>query len=64
MVSKSPHLKTPAGAIVGWRDSAVVRASDIRYARARRFSEPAVALLMQVTTLTPACSQATDSLMD
>jgi len=50
-----------AGAVVGWRDAGVLRATGIRYARAQRYAapvpEPPAAEPIRATQWSPACPQ-------
>jgi para-nitrobenzyl esterase len=66
LMISDPSFDTPAGHIVGWRDGRVIRATGIRYARARRF-QPPIAELRSNTTIfatqwSPACAQAAHEL--
>lgn len=58
----SPSFTTPAGHIIGWRDGSVIRATGIRYARAKRFqlpvAEPPASDSIDATEWAPACAQA------
>ncbi|UOQ72248.1 carboxylesterase family protein [Hymenobacter cellulosilyticus] len=62
-----PHFQAPAGLIKGWYDGPVVRATGIRYARAKRFeppvAEPPATTPIQATSPAPACPQVADSLL-
>ena len=64
----APQFPAPAGLIVGWRDGAVMRATGIRYARAKRFgqpvAEPVATTPILALTPAPACPQAADPLLD
>jgi len=64
----APQFPAPAGLIVGWRDEAVVRATGIRYARAKRFgipvAEPVALTPILALTPTPACPQVADPLLN
>lgn len=64
----APQFPAPAGLIVGWRDGAVVRATGIRYARAKWFgqpvAEPVATTPILALTPAPACPQAADPLLD
>ncbi|PVZ54043.1 carboxylesterase family protein [Arthrobacter sp. H-02-3] len=58
----------PCGPVTGWRDGAVVRATGIPYATARRFQPPAPASdwtdVLTATSLSPACPQAPVPFLD
>jgi para-nitrobenzyl esterase len=62
--NSSVPFHTPAGTIMGWRDGEVVRATGIRYARAKRFqfpvAEPAAIAPILATSPAPACPQVAD----
>jgi para-nitrobenzyl esterase len=64
----APQFPAPAGLIVGWRDEAVVRATGIRYAYARRFgipvAEPVAPAPILALTPAPACPQVADPLLN
>jgi para-nitrobenzyl esterase len=66
--ASAPQFQAPAGTIIGWRAAGVLRATGIRYARARRFqppvAEPAAQAPINATALAPACPQAADPLLD
>jgi hypothetical protein len=56
-----PRFECAAGTVVGWRDSDLVRATGIRYARAERFQAPSAQPLaaepILATAWAPACPQ-------
>ncbi|PRY63513.1 para-nitrobenzyl esterase [Vreelandella songnenensis] len=59
----APRFTTPAGEIIGWRDRGVIRATGIRYARAKRFcapeDEPPATVPIHATEWSPALPQNT-----
>jgi len=65
---ETPQFQAPAGLIVGWCDGLVVRATGIRYARAKRFgrpvAEPVATTPILALTPAPACPQVADPLLD
>ena len=65
-MTPAPSFDPPAGHIVGWRDGGVIRATGIRYARARRFQppvpEPPASTTIHATQWSPACAQAAHEL--
>ncbi|MBZ5488074.1 carboxylesterase/lipase family protein [Halomonas aquamarina] len=59
----APRFTTLAGEIIGWRDRGVIRATGIRYARAKRFcapeDEPPATVPIHATEWSPALPQNT-----
>ncbi|MBJ6111410.1 carboxylesterase/lipase family protein [Hymenobacter sp. BT523] len=66
--SDFPQFQTAAGTIVARRDGRVVRATGIRYARAKRFQypepEPVAASPIVATAPAPACPQVADTRLE
>ena len=62
----APTFECAAGAVTGWIDDDVIRATGIRYARAERFGvptpEPVATEPIDATSWSPACPQSPDPL--